>query len=116
MITGSDGHKLFCCNKSLTIEAKRWGKRAWYQNPGRTLKLIIFKMKKLQSLGRILSKDEQKRIMGGDSEYDELEDEYGCGTGISCSGKSSGDTCGTKSCVCEKHPNGGDKLYCTTQI
>ncbi len=45
-----------------------WGKRAWYQNPGRYLIIKRLIMKNLESLGRILSKDEQKRIMGGDEE------------------------------------------------
>jgi hypothetical protein len=53
-------------------------------------------MKKLEFLGRSLSKDEQKKIMGG-SEFDETEDGGG---GFSCecvNGKSAGmvscDTC-----------------------
>jgi hypothetical protein len=41
------------------------GKRAWYLNPGRFLKLNIKVMKKFIGLGRSLSKNEQKNIYGG---------------------------------------------------
>jgi len=42
------------------------GKRAWYHNPGRLNKIETFKqMKKFESLGRNLSKEEQKNLIGG---------------------------------------------------
>ena len=52
-----------------------------------------------------LSRTEMKNIMAGSG--------AGCGTGISCSGKKSGDSCGTKFCVCESHDGG---LWCNVQM
>ncbi len=57
-----------------------------------------------------LSREQMKNVMGGTVPV------LGCGTGISCSGKASGDNCGTKSCVCETHSAGDSTLYCTVQI
>jgi hypothetical protein len=45
-------------------------------------------MKKLQSLGRILSKEEQKRIMGGDEEVQEI----GCSQELDFCGVNAGIT------------------------
>jgi len=57
-----------------------------------------------------LSRSEMKNIMAGKVAP------VGCGTGISCDNKSSGDSCGTKSCICEKHSATDNTLYCTTQV
>lgn len=54
-----------------------------------------------------LSRSEMKQIMAGS---------FGCGTGISCDGKKSGDTCGSNLCTCEYVPNGGNVLYCRQQL
>lgn len=71
-------------------------------------------MKKFETLGRSLTKDEQKKINGGDECVDcGGGGEAGCGTGISCANKAAGDSCGTKSCICENHSGG---LWCTTQL
>lgn len=67
-------------------------------------------MKKLQSLGKILNKTEQKKIIGG------VEDDPGCGTGDTYCGSGSGVTC-CAGYTCDdagnaQNPNvpGGDKL------
>ncbi len=57
-----------------------------------------------------LTRDEMKKVIGG------VVAPPGCGTGISCAGKKSGDDCGTKSCVCETHSATDHTLYCTTQV
>ncbi|WP_301922665.1 hypothetical protein [Ferruginibacter sp.] len=54
-----------------------------------------------------LSRTEMKNIMAGYGE--------GCGTGISCSNKASGDSCGTKFCLCQTHTSTDSTLYCTVQ-
>jgi len=58
----------------------------------------------LADLQQQLSRAEMKQIKAGE--------DFGCGTGISCAGKASGDPCGTKSCICENHSGG---LFCTSQ-
>jgi hypothetical protein len=59
------GINSFVATKACPAGANRRGKRAWYLNPGRLLKLKFLIMKKLQNLGRSLSKEEQKKVIGG---------------------------------------------------
>lgn len=70
-------------------------------------------MKKFEFLGKRLNFIEQKNIKGGNLPGDELD---GCGTGISCDGKKEGDSCGTKTCLCEKNSSTDKTLYCSTQV
>lgn len=73
-------------------------------------------MNKFKSLGRMLSKEEQKKIKGGDGEVGGLGGDYDCGSGDTYCGSGSGVTCCT-GYTCQDAGNasdpyvkGGDKI------
>lgn len=58
----------------------------------------------LQNLKGKLSRSEMKNIMAG-------TEPVGCGTGISCEGKTEYQECGTKGCSCITVQGGGENIY-----
>jgi hypothetical protein len=71
-------------------------------------------LKKFETVGKSLSREESKQIIGGGFASDTGFDEAGCGTGIDCTGSAVGTICGSKgTCVCESHSGG---IWCNTQI
>lgn len=60
----------------------------------------------LANLQSKMSRNEMKNIMAGDAPGE------GCGTGISCEGKTEYESCGSKNiCSCVTVPGGGTNIY-----